>query len=111
MLSIDEYIRCISSTRTQVYVTDEERERIDGVAAIEGVAMVQVIRRAADEYLDGGPDPEAALAATFGAVPDAGRPVTRGPVADLIIDTEISSITFVASTSAVQGSTACTTCS
>lgn len=64
----------MSSTRTQVYLTDEQRERIDRVAAIEGLSMAQVIRRAVDEYLDDRPDPEAALAATFGAVPDADVP-------------------------------------
>lgn len=64
----------MSSTRTQVYLTDEQRKRIDRVAAIEGLSMAQVIRRAVDEYLDDRPDPEAALAATFGAVPDADVP-------------------------------------
>ena len=61
----------MSSTRTQVYLTDEQRERIDRVAAAEGVSMAQVIRHAVNEYLDDRPDPEAALAATFRAVPDA----------------------------------------
>jgi len=64
----------MSSTRTQVYLTDEQRKRIDRVAAVEGLSMAQVIRRAVDEYLDDRPDPEAALAATFGAVPDATVP-------------------------------------
>ncbi len=64
----------MSSTRTQVYLTDEQRERVDRVAAAEGLTMAQVIRRALDEYLDDRPDPEDALAATFGAVPDAEAP-------------------------------------
>ncbi len=64
----------MSSTRTQVYLTDEQRERIDRVATAEGVSMAQVIRHAVDEYLDDRPDPEAALAATFGAIPDAVAP-------------------------------------
>ena len=64
----------MSSTRTQVYLTDEQRERIDRVAAAEGLSMAQVIRRAVDEYLDDRPDPAAALAATFGAIPDATAP-------------------------------------
>ena len=62
------------STRTQVYLTDEQRERVDRVAASEGLTMAQVIRRALDEYLDDVPDPDAALDATFGAVPDATVP-------------------------------------
>ena len=64
----------MSSIRTQVYLTDEQRERIDRVAAAEGLTMAQVIRRALDEYLDDRPDPAAALEATFGAVPDAAVP-------------------------------------
>ena len=64
----------MSSTRTQVYLTDEQRERVDRVAASEGITMAQVIRRAIDEYLNDLPDPDAALDATFGAVPDAATP-------------------------------------
>ena len=62
------------SVRTQVYLTDEQRERVDRVAASEGLTMAQVIRRALDEYLDDLPDPDAALDATFGAAPDAAAP-------------------------------------
>ena len=68
------YTRCMSSTRTQVYLTDEQRERIDRVAASQGLTMAQVIRQALDEYLEDRPDPEVALSATFGAVPDAAAP-------------------------------------
>ena len=64
----------MSSTRTQVYLTDEQRVRIDRVAASEGLTMAQVIRRALDEYLDDLPDPDAALDATFGAAPNATAP-------------------------------------
>ncbi len=64
----------MSSTRTQVYLTDEQRKRVDRVAASQGLTMAQVIRRALDEYLDDQPDPDAALDATFGAAPDAATP-------------------------------------
>ena len=64
----------MSSTRTQVYLTDEQRERVDRVAASQGITMAQVIRRALDEYLNDLPDPDAALDATFGAAPDAAAP-------------------------------------
>ena len=64
----------MSSTRTQVYLTDEQRERVDRVAASQGITMAQVIRRALDEYLNDLPDPDAALDATFGAAPDAATP-------------------------------------
>jgi hypothetical protein len=67
---------CMSgATRTQVYLTAEQRGRIDALAAAEGVTMAEVVRRALDAYLRGEfPDPEPALAATFGALPDAGVP-------------------------------------
>lgn len=66
---------CMSATRTQVYLTEEQRQRIDVVAEAEGVTMAEIIRRALDSYLeDETPDPELALAATFGAAPDATVP-------------------------------------
>jgi len=61
----------MSATRTQVYLTEEQRQRIDALAEAEGVTMAEIIRRALDSYLEDAPDPELALAATFGAVPDA----------------------------------------
>lgn len=65
----------MSATRTQVYLTDEQRLRIDAVAEAEGVTMAAIIRRALDVYFeDESPDPELALAATFGAAPDATAP-------------------------------------
>ena len=65
----------MSATRTQVYLTEEQRQRIDVLAGAEGVTMAEIIRRALDSYLDDEtPDPESALAATFGASPDANVP-------------------------------------
>ncbi|HSF85702.1 MAG TPA: CopG family transcriptional regulator [Acidimicrobiia bacterium] len=65
----------MSATRTQVYLTEEQRQRIDALAEAEGVTMAEIIRRALDSYLeDETPDPELALAATFGAAPDATVP-------------------------------------
>lgn len=65
----------MSTTRTQVYLTDEQRQRIDAIAEAEGVTMAEIVRRALDRYLDRQvPDPSAALAATFGAAPDAAVP-------------------------------------
>ncbi len=66
---------CISATRTQIYLTDDQRQRIDALADAEGVTMAEIVRRALDAYLEGElPDPELALAATFGAAPDAATP-------------------------------------
>ena len=65
----------MSATRTQVYLTDDQRKRIDAISEAEGVTMAEVIRRALDGYLDDvSPDSSVALAATFGASPDAGVP-------------------------------------
>jgi predicted DNA-binding protein len=62
------------ATRTQVYLTEEQRLRIDQLAKAEGVTMAEVIRRALDAFLDDEQDPSAALAATFGADPGAQAP-------------------------------------
>ena len=61
--------------RTQVYLTDEQRQLVDALAEAEGVTMAEVIRRALDVYFAAeSPDPELALAATFGANPDGAVP-------------------------------------
>ena len=65
----------MSATRTQIYLTDEQRKAVDRVAEAEGVSMAEVIRRALAAYLtEVTPDPGAALSATFGAVPDVTMP-------------------------------------
>ena len=64
----------MSSTRTQIYLTDEQRRRIDRVAAAKGLTMAEVVRRAVDDYLDEEPDAELVLSATFGASPEADIP-------------------------------------
>lgn len=63
---------CMSATRTQVYLTSEQRRRIDQVVETEGVTLAEVVRRALDLYLAGNhSDPESALSTTFGADPEA----------------------------------------
>lgn len=65
----------MSATRTQVYLTEEQRQRIDALAEAEGVTMAEIIRRALDSYLEEEtPDPGLALTATFGAAPNATVP-------------------------------------
>lgn len=49
--------------RTQIYLSDEQRARIDAVAARTNVTMAEVVRRAVDAYVEVEDD----LAATFGA--------------------------------------------
>ena len=58
------------STRTQIYLTADQRRRIKEVASAEGVSMAEVIRRALDGYLDEQAEPDKALAATFGVAKD-----------------------------------------
>jgi predicted DNA-binding protein len=66
---------CMSATRTQVYLTEEQRRRVDALAEAEGVTLAEVVRRALDAYLaDIHVDPSEAIAATFGADPDAQHP-------------------------------------
>lgn len=64
----------MSATRTQVYLTEAQREGIDRIARARGVTMAEVIRSAVDEYLVDDVDPGEALAATFGADPDVSAP-------------------------------------
>lgn len=67
----------MSATRTQVYLTEDQRRRIDEIARLNGVTMAEVVRRALDAYLDAERDVAADLAATFGADPDGTAP-SRG---------------------------------
>ena len=65
----------MAALRTQVYLSQEQRRRIDAVAEAEGVTLAEVVRRALDIYLaDIDVDPQRALAKTFGADPHAQHP-------------------------------------
>lgn len=64
----------MSATRTQVYLTEEQRRRIDEIVRWEGLTLAEVIRRALDAYLPADRDPATALSATFGADPGASAP-------------------------------------
>jgi hypothetical protein len=64
----------MSATRTQVYLTEQQRQLIDEIAEAEGVSLAEVIRRALDLYLGAERDAAPVLAATFGAAPDAHAP-------------------------------------
>ncbi len=61
----------MSATRTQIYLSEEQRRLIDRLAKSRGVTIAAVVRSALDAYLTDDPDPSAA---TFGAVPDATAP-------------------------------------
>jgi len=61
----------MASMRTQIYLTDEQRTRLDVLGKREGKALAALVRDAVDEYLDHSvPDAETALAATFGVLPE-----------------------------------------
>jgi predicted DNA-binding protein len=51
------------SQRTQIYLTDDQRARLDEVADRHSIPMAEVVRRAIDAYLELDDD----LDATFGA--------------------------------------------
>ncbi len=59
------------STRTQVYLTVEQRKRLDAIARKEDRSLAEIVREAIDAYLAGAPpEPRVALDATFGIAPD-----------------------------------------
>jgi len=59
------------SFRTQVYLTREQRARLDALRERDGRTLAQLIRDALDAYLASvAPRPDEALARTFGTLPD-----------------------------------------
>jgi predicted DNA-binding protein len=65
----------MAATRTQIYLTASQRERLDALGHREGKPLAELVRDAVDEYLAHTlPDTGAALEATFGALPDLDVP-------------------------------------
>jgi predicted DNA-binding protein len=63
------------STRTQIYLTDDQRRRLDARGRRTGAPMARLIREAVDAYLaDDRADVDAALDETFGTLPDLELP-------------------------------------
>ena len=63
--------RTMASTRTQIYLTAEQRTRLDDLGKREQKSMAELIRTAIDRFLDEeAPDPDEALRQAFGAAPD-----------------------------------------
>lgn len=63
---------CMSATRTQVYLTAEQRAGLDERARAEGTTLARLIRAAVDTYLAADVDDierDEVLAETFGACP------------------------------------------
>jgi predicted DNA-binding protein len=67
----------MSMTRTQIYLTQELRARIDERARAEGKTMAEVVRDAVERYVADPLDLDEALDATFGAVAEVVVP-SRG---------------------------------
>lgn len=69
----------MSSVRTQVYLTVEQRDRIAQLVDREGGTLAEVVRTAIDRYLgDVTVNEQPALDATFGTVPDLTVPDRDG---------------------------------
>ncbi len=65
----------MAATRTQVYLTAEQRAAIDELRRRDGRSLAEVVREALDAYLaHERPDPAAAFAASFGSLPDIAVP-------------------------------------
>ena len=65
----------VSSTGIHVYLTDEQRRRIETLRRAEGIPLAEVVRRALDDYLERQTsDAEAALSTAFGTAPGASAP-------------------------------------
>ena len=63
------------STRTQIYLTDDQRRRLDERGRRTGAALAHMIREAVDAYLlEDRADPDAALDEAFGALPELEPP-------------------------------------
>ena len=63
------------STRTQIYLTDDQRRRLDARGRRSGQPLARMIREAVDAYLaDDRPDVEVLLDETFGTLPELETP-------------------------------------
>jgi hypothetical protein len=61
----------MASTRTQIYLTPEQRAAIDAKIKREGKSLAGIVREALDQYLAPKPaDLDAILDRTFGTIPD-----------------------------------------
>ena len=61
--------------RTQLYLTEEQRRRLDDLGKRKGRKMAEMVREAVDSYLaDAAVDFAAALESSFGSMPDLDVP-------------------------------------
>jgi predicted DNA-binding protein len=65
----------MASKRTQLYLTEEQRRRLDEMGGRKSKKMAEMVREAVDSYLAAsGTDFETALRASFGTMPDLDVP-------------------------------------
>lgn len=65
----------MASTRTQIYLTEPQRRRLDERQRREGKSLAAVVRETIDAYLTGpAEDVDRALDETFGRLPDLDVP-------------------------------------
>ena len=61
----------MAATRTQIYLTAEQRSRLDSLRRQRGQTLAELVREAIDSYLDAPEvEPGRAVEATFGTMPD-----------------------------------------
>lgn len=61
----------MTSKRTQLYLTEEQRRRLDDMGKRKGRKMAEMVREAVDSFLAApATDVQSALDATFGTMPD-----------------------------------------
>jgi Arc/MetJ-type ribon-helix-helix transcriptional regulator len=63
---------CVRMKRTQIYLTEEQKTALDGIAKMRSISMAEVVREAVSEYLERKTSETrfAVLDETFGAVPE-----------------------------------------
>ncbi len=66
----------MAATRTQIYLTSEQRERLDAIRGRDGRSLAAVVREAVDQYVGSShaESVQEALDATYGTMPDLEAP-------------------------------------
>lgn len=61
----------MAATRTQIYLSAEQRKRLDALARQRRQSLAAIVREAVDTYLEGSTtDAKVALDSTFGRLPE-----------------------------------------
>lgn len=61
----------MASVRTQIYLTVEQRARLEEIRRLQGTTLADLIRQAVDQFLtEKEPDPATALDSTFATMPE-----------------------------------------